>query len=200
MRRPNELVIATNNSGKVREIRHLLKPLKLKVLSLSDFKGIGDIKENGRTFKANAVKKASAIIRKLKTLVMADDSGLQVQALDGKPGIRSARFAGPDPTTKKLCSKLLRLMSGKKNRKASFVCDIAIAFPDRKIKVVEGVCRGRIADRMLGAKGFGYDPVFVPQGYAKTFAQMPLRLKNRISHRGKALKKAKAYIATLYTS
>jgi XTP/dITP diphosphohydrolase len=200
MKRPKELVIATKNSGKVTEIRHLLKPLKLKVLSLSDFKGIGDIKENGETFKANAVKKASAVARKLKTLVMADDSGLQVEALKGKPGIKSARFAGPNPTTKKLCSKLLRLIRDKKDRRARFVCDIAIAMPGEKIKVVEGVCRGRIAGRMLGTNGFGYDPVFVPQGYSKTLAQMPLRLKNRISHRGKALKKAKAYIATLYTS
>jgi XTP/dITP diphosphohydrolase len=200
MKRPKELVIATKNRGKVMEIKHLLKPLKLKVLSLPDLKGIGDIKENGKTFKANAVKKASAVARKLKTLVMADDSGLQVEALNGKPGIKSARFAGPNPTTKKLCVKLLRLMRGKKNRKARFVCDIAMAMPGGKIKVVEGTCRGRIIDRMLGTNGFGYDPVFVPQGHSKTFAQMNLKYKNQISHRGKALKKAKAYIATIYTS
>ncbi len=194
------LIIATKNKGKVREIKHLLKSLKLKVLSLKDIKGIGEIKEDGKTFKANAVKKALTIAKKLKTLVMADDSGLQVEALGGKPGIRSARFAGPNPTSRKLCSKLLRLMSGKKNRKARFVCDIAVAKPGGKIKVVEGICRGRIIDRMLGTRGFGYDPVFVPQGYSRTFAQMPLRLKNRISHRGRALAKAKACIARFLAS
>lgn len=200
MKRPKELVIATRNRGKVSEIRHLLKPFKLKVLSLMDFKGIGHIRENGKTFKANAVKKASAIAQKLKVLVMADDSGLQVEALNGRPGIKSARFAGPNPTTEKLCAKLLKLMRGKKNRKARFVCDIAIAMPGGKIKVVEGACRGRIIDRMLGTSGFGYDPVFVPQGHSRTFAQLPLKHKNQISHRGKALKKAKAYLDRLFSA
>lgn len=194
------LVIATKNKGKVCEIKHLLKPLKLKVLSLQDIKGIKDIKENGKTFKANAIKKASTVSKRLKTLVIADDSGLEVEALNGRPGIRSARFAGPNPTTQKLCTKLLRLMRGKKNRKARFACNIAIVTSKGRVKVVEGVCRGRIIDRMLGTQGFGYDPVFMPEGYSKTFAQMKLSMKNRISHRGKALKKAKAYLATLFTS
>ncbi len=163
-------------------------------------RGSRDIKEDGKTFRANAVKKASTIARKLNILTIADDSGLEVEALNGRPGIRSARFAGPNPTTHKLCSKLLKLMQGKKNRKARFVCDIAIALPGGRITVVEGVCRGRVIDEMLGDQGFGYDPVFAPTGYSKTFAQMPLSLKNRISHRGKALKKAKAVLATILAS
>ncbi len=195
-----QLIIATKNKGKVREIRHLLKPLKLKVLSLLDINGIGNIKEDGKTFKANAVKKASTVAKMLNSIVIADDSGLEVEALGGKPGIRSARFAGPNPTTKKLCAKLLRLMKSKKNRKARFVCDIAIVKAKGDIKVVEGICMGRIIDRMIGKQGFGYDPVFVPQGYYQTFAQMPLKLKNRISHRGKALKKAKAVLASIFSS
>jgi XTP/dITP diphosphohydrolase len=192
-----KLIIATKNKGKVREIQHLLKPLRLKVLSLLDIEGIKDIKEDGKTFKANATKKALTIARKLKTLVMADDSGLEVKALKGKPGIKSARYAGPNPTTSKLCTKLLREMSGKKDRNARFVCDIAIALPNGKVKVVEGVCAGKIGDKMAGKEGFGYDPVFIPGGYLMTFAQMTMALKNRISHRGKALKKAKALLARI---
>jgi XTP/dITP diphosphohydrolase len=192
-----KLIIATKNKGKVREIQHLLRPLKLKVLSLLDMPHIPDIKEDGKTFKANATKKALTIARKLKTLVLADDSGLEVKALKGKPGVKSARYAGPNPTTIKLCTKLLKEMSRKKDRNARFVCDIAIALPNGKVKVVEGVCAGKIGDKMAGKEGFGYDPVFIPGGYLMTFAQMTMALKNRISHRGKALKKAKALLARI---
>jgi len=193
-----ELVIATKNKGKVKEIRHLLRPLKIKVHSLLDFPSIKNIKENGRTFKENALMKASVIARNLGTVTLADDSGLEVKALKGKPGIRSARYAGPNPTTKKLCTKLLKAMSKKRYRLARFVCDIAIVFPGKKPKVIEGICWGKINDRMMGTNGFGYDPVFIPEGYRKTFAQMPLSLKNRISHRGKAFKKAKTYLASIF--
>lgn len=191
------LVIATRNKGKVREIRHLLKPLKLKVVSLLDFPGFPSIKENGRTFKENALKKAKAVARKLKCLAIADDSGLEVMALNGRPGVRSARYAGPNPTSAKLCRKLLNAMKGKRYRWARFVCDVALAGPDRKPVIVEGICWGKIGDKMEGSRGFGYDPVFIPEGYQKTFAQMPLKLKNRISHRGKALIKAKGYLARI---
>jgi XTP/dITP diphosphohydrolase len=132
--------------------------------------------------------------------VIADDSGLEVMALNKKPGVRSARYAGPHPTTEKLCKKLIKAMAHKDYRWARFVCDIAIARPDGRVKVVEGVCWGKITEKMMGTGGFGYDPVFMPEGYRKTFAQIPLSLKNRISHRGKALKKAKAYLATLFAS
>jgi len=193
------LIIATRNKGKVREIRHVLKPLKLNILSLLDLPKAPDIKENGKTFEVNAVKKATAIVRKFDSLVLADDSGLEVKTLRGQPGIRSARYAGPNPTSEKLCKKLLRAMKSKKDRKARFVCVMAIASPKKK-KVVKGICKGKIAYKMKGTHGFGYDPVFIPQGYSRTFAQMPLKLKNRISHRGKALKKAKAYLARIIPS
>ena len=200
MKKNRTLIIATKNKGKVREIRHVLKPLRLKVKSMLDMPGIPVIKENGMTFRENAVKKAQTITKRLNIKVLADDSGLEVYGLGGKPGIRSARYAGPNPTTEKLCKKLLKAMSGKKDRRAKFVCDIAIAIPGKKPVVVEGTCRGKIADKMVGRKGFGYDPVFVPEGYNKTFAQMPLHLKNSISHRGKALKKAKACLDRIFTS
>lgn len=182
------LIIATKNKGKVREIRHLLKPLRLKVLSLLDLTKAPDIKENGKTFQANAIKKAKAIIRKFDLLVLADDSGLEVSALRGQPGVRSARYAGPNPTTAKLCRKLLSVMKNRRNRKARFVCVMAIA-SQKNVKIIKGVCAGKIDFKMKGTHGFGYDPVFIPEGYRKTFAQIPLKLKNKISHRGKALKK-----------
>jgi XTP/dITP diphosphohydrolase len=194
------LIVATKNKGKIREIKHILKPLKLKIISLLDLPNISDIKENKPTFKGNAIKKASTIAKKFKCTVIADDSGLEVMALGGRPGVKSARYAGPNPTTKKLCEKLLKAMAKKKYRWARFVCDIAIVKPGKKPKIVEGVCWGKITDRMIGDKGFGYDPVFIPEGQKLSFAQMPLNKKNRISHRGKALLKAKAYLATFLAS
>jgi XTP/dITP diphosphohydrolase len=200
MKKNRTLIIATKNKGKVREIRHVLKPLKLSIKSLIDLPGFHDIKETGMTFRENAVKKAQTIAKCLNIKVLADDSGLEVYALGGRPGVKSARYAGSNPTTEKLCKKLLKAMSGKKDRRARFVCDIAIAIPGKKPMVVEGICRGNIAERMAGSGGFGYDPVFVPEWHDKTFAQMPLYIKNRISHRGKALKKAKACLDRIFSS
>jgi len=193
------LIIATKNRGKVREIKHVLKPLKLKIISLLNLPKLRDIRETGKTFEENAVRKARTIAKKMEKLVLADDSGLEVKALKGKPGIRSARYAGPDPTTIKLCRKLLKEMKNEKDRRARFVCAIAIADP-KKVRTVKGICKGRIIFEMKGRQGFGYDPVFVPEGYNKTFAQMPLKLKNKISHRGKALKKAKACLDRIFAS
>jgi XTP/dITP diphosphohydrolase len=172
MQRTNVLVVATKNKGKVREIRHILRPLKIKITSLLDLHGAPDIKESGTTFRENAVKKAQTIAKRLNIKVLADDSGLEVEALNGRPGIRSARYAGPNPTTEKLCKKLLKEMEGKKDRKARFICVIAIADP-KKVRIVKGICKGTIIFKMKGKHGFGYDPVFIPEGYNKTFAQMP---------------------------
>jgi XTP/dITP diphosphohydrolase len=193
------LIVATKNKGKVREIKHVLKPLKFRILSLLDLPELHDIKETGKSFEENAVKKARTISKKLNALVLADDSGLQVKALNGKPGVKSARYAGPNPTTNKLCRKLLKEMKGEKDRRARFVCVIAIADP-KKVRTIKGVCRGKIILKMKGDQGFGYDPIFVPEGFNKTFAQMPLNTKNKISHRGKALQKAKAYLARFFAS
>lgn len=200
MQKAKILIVATKNPGKVREIRHVLRSLKIKILSLLDLHRAPNIKESGATFRQNAVKKAQTIAKRLNCTALADDSGLEVRALGGKPGIRSARYAGPNPTTEKLCKKLLKAMANRKDRRARFICDIAIAGPGIKPIVVEGVCRGKISDKMAGSRGFGYDPVFVPEGYKKSFAQMPLHAKNVISHRGKALKKAKACLDRIFAS
>ena len=114
---------------------------------------------------------------------------MEVKALKGRPGVRSARYAGPNPTVDKLCKKLLKELKGKTDRRARFVCVIAIIVGG-KGKTVQAICNGRIGQKMKGIKGFGYDPVFIPAGYKKTFAEMPLKIKNKLSHRGKALKKA----------
>ena len=194
-----DLIIATRNKGKIREIKHFLKPLRLKITSLLDLPKLSDIRETGKTFEENAIRKARTIAKKTKELVLADDSGLEVKALKGKPGIRSARYAGPNPTTIRLCRKLLKEMKSNKDRRARFVCVIAIADP-KKVRTVKGICKGKVIFGMKGKHGFGYDPVFVPDGYKKTFAQMSLKLKNSISHRGKALKKAKACLDRIFAS
>jgi XTP/dITP diphosphohydrolase len=196
MRQKKALIIATKNKGKVLEIKHVLKPLKLNILSLLDMPNVPDIKESGRTFEANAIKKAVSISKISSALVLADDSGLCVDALNGKPGIRSDRYAGPNPTTQKLCEKLLKEMKSKKNRKAKFICVMAVA-DGKKVRIAKGICEGAIAHEMNGTHGFGYDPVFVPMRYSKTFAQMPLKLKNNLSHRGKALRKVADILAKM---
>lgn len=179
-----KIIVATGNKHKLREIRQILR-LPVAGCQLP-------VKEDGATFEANAIKKAKAIKLKEGEIAIADDSGLMVDCLNGRPGVRSARFANP-PTPEKLCKKLLRFVKGKK-RAARFVCVIAIVYPNGKIKTVKGICRGRIATEMRGSQGFGYDPVFIPSGYKKTFAEMKPTMKNRISHRAKALRKLKNVI------
>ncbi len=188
-----ELVLATRNQDKLREMKILLKGLPLRIFSLSSFKGIPDVKENGRTLEANAKKKALYTSRALKKLCVADDSGLEVKVLDAKPGVYSARFSGKGATYKSNNEKLLSLLRNipPSKRKAQFRCVIAIADKGRLIGIVEGKCKGRITCKSIGKSGFGYDPIFMPDGYKRTFAQIGLRKKNRISHRKKALVQAK---------
>lgn len=179
-----EILVATTNKHKLREIRHILKGFRIK--------GQGSrVVEDGKTFEGNAIKKAKAAAKKYGEIAIADDSGLMVDCLGGKPGVKSARFATP-PTPQNLCQKLLRVMRLRcAKRNAKFVCVIAIAYPSGKVRTVKGVCPGRIIHEMRGTRGFGYDPVFVPRGYQKTFAEMPPAMKNRISHRARALRKLK---------
>jgi len=194
-----DLILATRNKDKVREIKQILGRIPFRILSLADFPEISEIKETGRTFNENAIKKARLVAKKFRSLALADDSGLEVDYLKGAPGIRSARFAGPGAGSYELCSKLLRLMKtvSKKKRKARFVCDAAIATPAGKVFVVEGTCSGSIAFEMRGKNGFGYDPIFIPSGYKKTFAELSPNTKNRISHRAKAFKKAKKVLLAI---
>jgi len=179
------ILVATTNKNKLREIRHILKS---RVTGRES-----RVIETGKTFEENAIKKARSIKLKPGEIAIADDSGLMVNCLEGKPGVKSARYAAP-PTPENLCRKLLRATAGCKARGARFVCVIAVVFPSGKIRAVKGVCRGRIIREMRGKHGFGYDPIFKPCGYHKTFAEMSPAAKNRISHRARALRKLRDII------
>lgn len=191
-----EIVIASRNKEKKKELKTLLNDLKIKVLDLNDFPAAPKVKEDGKTFDENAKKKALAIARFTKRLTLADDSGLEVKMLGGRPGVRSARFAGEGATYAEINRKLLRLLSGipKSKRGAKFVCVIAIADKNGLVRVTRGECSGWISFTTRGKYGFGYDPVFVYPRYNKTFAELGPKIKNKVSHRAKALKKARAII------
>jgi XTP/dITP diphosphohydrolase len=185
-----QIVLATRNLKKVREIKKILGALRVEFLSLKDFPEIGEIEETGKTFGENAILKARTCARLTKKITLADDSGLEVDALGGKPGIYSARFAPNDRARNRKLLRLLENVAANK-RGAAFKCAVAVAIPDGKIEVVEGHYRGRIAFRERGTAGFGYDPLFIAPRYGKTFAELGLDIKNRISHRSCAFRKAK---------
>ena len=188
-----KLVLGTKNKDKLRELRHLLSGSKVRVLSLADFPKCRDVHETGKTFEANARKKARAYSLHTKSLTLADDSGLMVNFLNGRPGVYSARFAGKGCTYHDNNAKLLKLLSEIPlfKRKANFICVMALYNNGKLLKIVKGECRGTIAFFEKGKRGFGYDPVFIPDGLSKTFAELSPATKNRISHRGKALRAAK---------
>jgi XTP/dITP diphosphohydrolase len=196
-----ELVIATKNPDKKREIKKLLQGLKIKVTSLDKYPHCPRVKEGDRSFRENAIRKAMAVSRYTRKVALADDSGLETEALKRRPGIRSSRFAGKDATYAQNNQKLLRMLKGKKmrQRRAQFRCVVAICDYPRVIGVVEGRIRGRIAFTPKGSYGFGYDPLFIVPKYGKTFAQLSPKLKNKISHRAQALKKAKGLIIKYLT-
>lgn len=192
----NEIIIATRNQNKIFEIKELLKDLNVRLISLKDYPEIREIEEDGKDFDENAIKKAVTVARETRHLTMADDSGLEVDFLDGEPGVRSSRFAGDKAAMDENIAKLLRLLNGVpiENRKATFRCSIAIADKDGLIKVVHGRCKGIIGFECKGTSGFGYDPLFIVPGYDKTFAELGADVKNRISHRARALAKARNVI------
>lgn len=192
-----KVVIATTNNKKKEELKTLLNGLNIEVMTLDDFKGAPEVKEDGETFAENAAKKAMKIAGYTGLLTLADDSGLEVRALGRAPGVYSARFSGRGANDFKNIKKLLNLLDGvpKVKRKARFVCAIAIANKNKLLKIITGTVSGRIADEPWGNYGFGYDPVFIPQGFDKTFAELAPKIKNRISHRAKALKKARKFLA-----
>jgi len=191
-----KLVVATRNKDKLKEIKTLLKGLPIKVISLNSFKDVPEVIEDGKTLEANARKKAIQVSRHLKKLAVADDSGLEVPVFGNRPGVYSARFSGKGATYSSNNKKVLRLLKGTpiSKRTACFRCVIAVADKGKVVGIAEGRCRGRIGFEPKGRAGFGYDPIFVPNGHKKTFAEMGLKKKNRISHRGKALVKAKKLI------
>ena len=190
------LVLGTKNKDKLRELKRLLSGSKVEVMSLADFKKCEDVIEDGKTFAANAKKKARNYSLCTKSLALADDSGLMVNFLNGKPGVYSARFAGKNCTYHDNNTKLLQLMHGLPafRCKAKFICVMALYDNGKWISTVKGECHGRIAPAESGKNGFGYDPVFIPDGFTKTFAELSSSDKNKISHRGKALRAAKKVI------
>ena len=191
-----QIVLATRNFKKVKEIREILKGLDVEFLFLKDFPEIKEIEEKGKTFSENATLKAREVAHLTKKITLADDSGLEVDALGGRPGIYSARFARNDRERNRKLLKLLKNVPANK-RGATFRCAVAIAWPNGKIQVLEGRYRGRITFKERGKAGFGFDPVFIASRYNKTFAELGLEIKNRISHRSQAFRKAKKILKTI---
>ncbi len=188
-----ELLLATRNRKKKMELQQLLQNQSIKILTLDDIDEIPEIIEDGLSFAENAIKKALETAALSGYTCLADDSGLVVDALKGRPGVFSARFAGEDADDAKNNEKLLDMMRSFKEgqRTARFMCVIAISSPGGEVETASGVCEGRIALIPSGTGGFGYDPLFVPRGYDQTFAELSPQIKNSISHRGRALEKCK---------
>lgn len=181
------LVLATRNQGKLAEFRELLRDFPVEIKNLNDFGSIPEVEESGETFDANAYQKSSFTAKVLGLPAIAEDSGLVVEALDGAPGVYSARYAGENATDWQNIAKLLEKMRGKTNRAASFVSVVSIALPSGPALTYEGRCDGMITEAPSGKNGFGYDPVFYYPPLEKTFAEMSIQEKNQVSHRGRAL-------------
>ncbi len=192
----NGLVIATRNKKKKEEIVSILSDLKLRLYTLDEFENVPEVVEDKDTLEGNAIKKAVEVALNIKKITLADDSGLEVDALDNRPGVHSARFAGQDQNDQANIDKLLKLLEGVPagQRKARFRCVIALAGPEGLIDVVEGRCEGLIAFERKGEYGFGYDPVFIVPEYNKTFAELGRKIKDKISHRALALQAAREII------
>lgn len=199
---PPVIVIGSANKDKARELERLLSDLKVKVVTLDAFPKAPKVVEDGRTFEANACKKARAYSKLSEHLTLADDSGLCVRALNNRPGVYSARFAGAGCNYLDNNEKLLRLLKGKPaaKRGAFFCSTVALYRNGKKIKVLKGICNGRISEDMRGQNGFGFDPTFIPAGSQKTFAQMTPTQKNKISHRAHALRQVKTFLKTYFRS
>ena len=193
----SEVVFASHNAGKIKEIKELLQPFGINVKSALDME-LPDVEETGSTFAENSLLKSLTIAKLTGLPCIADDSGLCVDALNGAPGVYSARYA-PNRDFDKGMEKLLAEMaqSPNKSRKAHFSCVISLAFPNGGYELFEGRVDGHIAAEKQGNDGFGYDPLFIPDGFAKSFAQMSKDEKNQVSHRGRAVEKLKAYLKNL---
>lgn len=187
-----EIVLATRNLDKIREIKDILSGSEINVLTLENFSQIPELVEDGDTLEQNAYKKAKTVFDITGLLTLSDDTGLEVDALDGQPGVYSSRFAGENVSYDDNVNKLLEVMTKvpQNKRTARFRCIIALVGPKNVEQFAEGICEGEIIEKKRGSQGFGYDPVFFVPEYQKTFAEMPLILKNKISHRGRALQKA----------
>lgn len=186
-----ELVIASNNAGKIREIKSLVKDIKL--LSLQDISFDKEVEEPFDTFRENAFAKADAVFRFSDKNVFSDDSGLCVPTLDGKPGVHSAYYAGLPRDNEKNTDLLIENMKGVADRSAYYIAVICLIW-DKEAHYFEGKCHGYISHKRAGDGGFGYDPIFIPEGYDKTFGELPSEVKNKLSHRGKAITKMVDFI------
>jgi XTP/dITP diphosphohydrolase len=194
-------LIATRNPGKLLEVRGLLFRLPIRLRSLRDFPQTGEVEETGATFAENAEIKAAAYARQTGMFALADDSGLAVAALGGAPGVYSARYAGERATDAERVELLLAEIArtGDRDRRAHFSCAVAIAEPSGRIlSLATGTCEGRIADAPRGDRGFGYDPVFIPDGFDRTFGELPSEIKDAISHRARALSGARDFLLKLF--
>jgi XTP/dITP diphosphohydrolase len=191
-----ELVIATRNRGKMKEIEAFLAGLVDRVVCAADFDAFPETVEDGATFEANALKKAREAMAFTGLPALADDSGLAVDALDGRPGVYSARFAGEGAGDAANNARLLEELAGvpHERRQAAFVCSLAFVAPDGREKVFSGRVGGHILEEARGNGGFGYDPLFLVEGFDRTMAELSLEEKNRISHRGQALRQLKEYL------
>ena len=195
-----QLIVATRNTHKTREIEQILGS-KLTVRDLTEHPEISEIMESGTSFEENAKLKAIAVSERLQGLVVADDSGLEVDPLGGAPGVHSARYAGADASHEKKIARLLdelaKIDAKSDQRRARFRCVLAVARGGRVLAAFEGVVEGKIAERPRGSHGFGYDPIFIPDGFEQTFAELPEEVKSNISHRAKAIRKFQADLPKL---
>jgi XTP/dITP diphosphohydrolase len=187
----DKLVLATHNKHKAEELQAMLKDLGVEVLTLDPFPQVGEIVEDAETIEGNAIKKAKEVSESTGLPAMADDTGLEVFYLNKAPGVYSSRYAGPGATYADNCRKLLATLKGvpPRRRGAQFRCVLALVGQGVPPILEEGICRGTIIESPRGEGGFGYDPIFLPDGYMQTFAEMPLDVKNSLSHRGRALQK-----------
>tara|TARA_R110001599_G_scaffold150929_2_gene335257 strand:+ start:126180 stop:126755 length:576 start_codon:yes stop_codon:yes gene_type:complete len=184
----DKLILASRNKNKIEEMKQLVTHLGIDVFSALDFPDLEEVEEDKPTLEGNALKKARYVNQQTGIPALSDDTGLEVEALDGAPGVFSARYAGENATYQDNVLKLLGALNGKKNRAAQFRTVVALV-DGGKEWTFEGVCKGKIINEQIGKKGFGYDPIFMPDEFAETFAQMDPNIKNLISHRGKAVQK-----------
>ncbi len=187
------IILATKNNGKIREVKAMLEDLNIEILSLNDYKNLPEVKEDGKSFSENAIKKAKIVSEHTGEMVLSDDSGLEVEYLGGEPGVYSARYSGDDATDSSNIKKLLERLEGAsiEERNASFRCVLVFYRPDGKYWVFEGSLHGIINDKPVGNGGFGYDPIFFIPELGLTVAQLPPDMKNKISHRAQAVDKFK---------
>ncbi|MFG6493957.1 XTP/dITP diphosphatase [Fictibacillus sp. UD] len=191
-----KILIATKNKGKVKEFQSMFENLGCEILSLSDIEGSPDVEETGTTFEENAILKAETISQQMNIPVIADDSGLEIDALEGKPGVYSARYAGLQKSDEDNMNKVLAELQNvpETQRSARFVCALAFARPNKKTIVVKGECEGEILREKRGSQGFGYDPIFFVPELNRSMAELAKEEKNKISHRAVALMKLKNLI------